>query len=74
MNKFRKWVYSYGPVKLSRVLGVARSGVYMWAYGERFPHVRVAFRLIELSNGELTLADIYEAKKCKSNMRRSAGK
>lgn len=74
MDRFRKWLSDYGCRKLARVLNVAPSCVYNWKYETRHPSVRHALRVVELSNGAITLNDIYGAKKCRNSTKNLVGK
>lgn len=59
-----RWVTNVTP---GRVVAELRSAghplttaaVYKWVAGERVPRPEIALRLVEISGGELSFADIY---------------
>jgi hypothetical protein len=54
-----EWVECYGKADLARDIGVTWAAVDRWTSGIHYPKPEHAHRIIELSNGILTLEDIY---------------
>lgn len=57
-TKFGQWVKNRGVVNLCRDLDVTRNAVYNWIAGRSEPTTANCLRIMELSEGELTLRDI----------------
>ncbi len=59
MNKFEKWAADMGgPRKLSEMLGVTHWAVKFWLKKKGYPQVETIEKIIKLSKGRLTFADI----------------
>lgn len=56
---FGTWVREFGPGKLRRELGVTKSAVHAWVAGVISPRPTKARKIVELSEGALTLEEIY---------------
>jgi len=66
-TKLGKWVAKYTVPKLieeyrSRGFSVTASAVYLWIRGTTVPRPDKATVIVELSGGELSLADVYSHK------------
>jgi hypothetical protein len=64
-TRFGRWVRRYGPTRLGRDVGgglygapLTRMAVYRWVYGSTAPRLDHALRIVTLSQGQVTLADI----------------
>ena len=62
-TKFGKFVIDYGAEKLAGEVEQTPACVYHWIGGRAFPRPQIAQQIVEISNGKLTLEDIY----CPSN-------
>ena len=58
-GRFPAWVLAYDRAKLARELGITWAAVASWVEGKTRPRPELANRIVELSNGALTLSDIY---------------
>lgn len=61
---FGAWVADLSPTRVATELRahgapVTESAVYKWVAGERLPRPDVALHLVEISNGQISLADVY---------------
>lgn len=59
MTKFQAWLEKFGRANLARALGVTWAAVHPWYSGKGKPRPELANRIVALSEGELTLEDIY---------------
>jgi hypothetical protein len=58
--KFHAWLLKAGVAKTAKNLGVTRSAVYAWLSGSSAPRSLLAPRIVKLSRGALTMADVFE--------------
>lgn len=56
---FGQWVTDIGPTRVAIETRVTPSTVYKWVAGERLPRPELALRLVEISHGSISLADVY---------------
>jgi hypothetical protein len=56
---FGQWVTDTGPTRVAYAAGVTPWSVYKWVAGERIPRPDMALRLVELSDGAISLGDVY---------------
>lgn len=56
---FGAWVREFGTGRLRRELQVTKSAVHAWVAGVISPRPKKAERIVELSQGKLTLEMIY---------------
>lgn len=62
-SKFERWVREFGGTrKLANALGVTQPAVQHWLNGFCNPGINKAHKILELSKGKLTLADILKAR------------
>lgn len=55
----RKWIAAVGGVSaVSRLLGIGRSSIYDWLNGAAQPRAQTIQRIVELSKGVVTHADV----------------
>jgi hypothetical protein len=59
--KFKDWVYENGgPTAISRKLKVERGTIYDWIDGKTHPSLRIFVKILELSNGKITINDFVK--------------
>jgi DNA-binding transcriptional regulator YdaS (Cro superfamily) len=63
-SKFEKWVRKFGGTKaVADALGVNQTSVQHWCAGRARPRLEASSKILSLSKGELTLADIVRGTK-----------
>ena len=58
-KRFTDWLRSHGPTLTAHEMQVTPRAVWAWIYGESSPVPEKARQLVRLSQGYLTLDDIY---------------
>jgi len=58
LKKFDQWARAYPVTKLAEDLLHTAPAVYAWLTGRCLPRMETAWRIVELSDGELTLSDV----------------
>lgn len=66
-TKFGRWIDQYGVDRLASGLHsmgepITRTAIYLWIAGDTTPRPSTALKLIALSQGALTLQQIYDHK------------
>jgi DNA-binding XRE family transcriptional regulator len=61
-NKFQSWLGLLTCRDLGKKLGVSYMAINYWQWGKTRPRVETAAKIIKMSNGYLTWADIYGSK------------
>ena len=61
-EKFRHWRESkeLSQLEIARKLGVTQQAVANWEMGIRHPHKRLWKRIMEITEGEITIDDLLE--------------
>lgn len=60
--KFTTWMAEKGgPTEVAKLLGVPRETVYAWQQKRSTPRVTTMIKIVRLTQGEISFADIIEA-------------
>jgi transcriptional regulator with XRE-family HTH domain len=59
MKKLKAYLKGQNIQEFADLLGVTDGAVYHWLNGDRVPRPPVARRIVALTGGAVTLADIY---------------
>lgn len=61
LDRFDAWIEnSGGQTAVAKLLGLTLSAVNRWVMRNRVPSPKVAARIVELSKGKVSYADIFE--------------